>query len=261
MDDATRTLYQDLCEKFDKTYPLSKGGREFDYLTIEQVVSRLNEVLGPDNWEFRVLAHGADDGAVWVHGELTAHFPGRAVVKQQFGECQTSRGMAAGDARKGAASDCLKKAASLIGPGLYLSDKEEQAQATTHAAPTRATPPRDGNAGPAPAPAAASKPATAPPEGEFRLQRGVLIAFAGETEAERGDDFLKRCKDELGVDELGAQALLGEKVSTRKRRTGESLEQVYLVLKSKWDQAQGGVRPGLQRDLAAWLGANPGAGG
>jgi hypothetical protein len=130
-------IYAALCAPFEEgeTFTLKKGGAELTYITGEAVTSRLNRVLGVDGWEFQVTAQGHDERHAWVQGQLTAHFPDRGVVRGQFGECQTNAGLSLGDARKGAATDALKKCASLIGVGLYLSHKAEVEQATQAAAP------------------------------------------------------------------------------------------------------------------------------
>ncbi len=122
-------IYARLTEHFDTTHKLTKGNAELDYLTLEQVASRLNDVLGVDGWDFSILGHGQDAGHCWVQGELRVYFETRAITRQQFGECAIQRGMALGDSRKGACSDAIKKCASLIGVGLYLSVKEEHADA------------------------------------------------------------------------------------------------------------------------------------
>ncbi len=119
-------VYQRLCEEFPTTYKLRKGNAELDYLTAEQVVTRLNTVLGVHGWDFTIQAHGQDETHCWVQGRLCAF--GGIRIREQFGECAITRGMSVGDARKGAASDALKKCASLIGVGLYLSHKEEEVQ-------------------------------------------------------------------------------------------------------------------------------------
>jgi len=59
-----------------------------EYLTGEQVISRLLAVLGSWGWSFRMLQHDihleADE--VWVLGELRLHLnPDDPVVRQQFG--------------------------------------------------------------------------------------------------------------------------------------------------------------------------------
>jgi hypothetical protein len=117
-------LYTALSAPFDRTQSIRKGGEELDYLEGAQVVERLNEVLGVDSWEYRVLSHGRDEDVVWVHGQLTAHFPERTVIREQFGECSVTRGIGSGDARKGAATDSCKRAAQWIGIGLYLAHKD-----------------------------------------------------------------------------------------------------------------------------------------
>jgi hypothetical protein len=119
--------YDALKAPFDDTYTLSKGGADLTYITAEQVVTRLNEVLGSEAWSFRILDRGLVGDDHWVLGQLTVHLPGgRDVVREQYGEATTNRGMPIGDALKSAASSALKKCASLIGVGLYLSRKEEQ---------------------------------------------------------------------------------------------------------------------------------------
>ena len=108
-----------------------------EYLTGEQVISRLLAVLGTCGWSFRILQHDihleADE--VWVLGELrlllNADDP---VVRQQFGSSKIKRARATGAPLdigfdlKSAATDCLKKCATLVGVGLYLTHKRRNAQ-------------------------------------------------------------------------------------------------------------------------------------
>ncbi len=122
-------VYERLTEEFSTTYTIHKGNTDLSYLTLEQVVTRLNTVLGVDGWDFSIHDHGQDESHCWVQGHMMVHFGIRTVVREQFGECAITRGMSIGDARKGAASDALKKCASLIGVGLYLSHREEEVQA------------------------------------------------------------------------------------------------------------------------------------
>lgn len=112
-----------LAAPFDKTF--EKNGQT--YITGEQVTTRLNEVLGWDGWSFQIKMHGYDQESdeIWVLGELTA----LGVTKEQFGSQKHNR--TKGDRAiidygfdlKGAATDAMKKCASLIGVGLYLSEK------------------------------------------------------------------------------------------------------------------------------------------
>jgi hypothetical protein len=164
-------LYQALAARFDKHHKLPKGGADLDYISTEQCVSRLNEVLGVDGWEFEIREHGCENNTLWTLGRLTAHFPERTVAREQFGECATSRGMADGDARKGAGSDALKKCATLLGVALYLSDKDP---ASHRPAPREAVPARQAQAthlGTAPTGTGAASRASstsAPAGGDYR---------------------------------------------------------------------------------------------
>jgi hypothetical protein len=102
----------------------------------------LNEVLGVAGWSFRILEHGYNQEAdeIWVLAELTANFGGETVVRQQFGSQKVKRARTTdspldiGFDLKGASTDALKKCASLVGVGLYLSRKETPAEREAGAA-------------------------------------------------------------------------------------------------------------------------------
>jgi hypothetical protein len=125
-------VYAQLSAPFDYTFTDVRGGVELTYITGEQCVSRLNEVLGVAGWSYRVLQHGLNVEAdeMWVLGEMEAEIGGKAVYRQQFGSQKVKRSRASGAPMdigfdlKGAATDALKKCASLLGIGLYLSKKE-----------------------------------------------------------------------------------------------------------------------------------------
>ncbi len=125
-------VYQRLAAPFDSTFKDVRGGIELEYLTGEQVISRLNEVLGVAGWSFKVLEHGfhAESDEAWALGEITANFGGTLVTRQQFGSQKVKRSRGSGTPLdigfdlKGATTDSLKKCASLLGVGLYLSRKE-----------------------------------------------------------------------------------------------------------------------------------------
>lgn len=124
--------YGRLAAPFDSTFKDTRGGVELEYITGEQCVTRLNETLGVSGWSFTVREHGfnAEADEMWVLGELVATFESTQVVRQQFGSQKVKRARATGTPLdigfdlKGAATDALKKCASLIGVGLYLSRKE-----------------------------------------------------------------------------------------------------------------------------------------
>src|SRR3954469_17567000 len=51
-------LYTELSAPFDETFRDIRGGVELTYITGEQAIRRLNEVLGADGWSFKILEHG-----------------------------------------------------------------------------------------------------------------------------------------------------------------------------------------------------------
>lgn len=136
VDDAERGLYERLAAPFDVTFGDTRGGVDLEYVTGEQVTTRLNDELGFLNWSFRAVMHGihAEADEAWVLGELTVMLEGRTVTRQQFGSQKVKRSRASGTPLdigfdlKGAATDALKKCASLVGVGLYLWKKEPSCQ-------------------------------------------------------------------------------------------------------------------------------------
>jgi hypothetical protein len=126
------STYDLLSAPCEHTFTDVRGGVELTYLTGEQVASRLNQVLGVGGWSFRVLRHDVNVEAdeAWALGEIVAEIDGRRVTRQQFGSQKIKRSRSSGVPLdigfdlKGAATDAMKKCASLLGVGLYLSRKE-----------------------------------------------------------------------------------------------------------------------------------------
>lgn len=130
-------LYGRLATPFEVTFRDLRGGVELEYITGEQATTRLNETLGFLNWSFRIVEHGiaAEADECWALGEITVTIDGRTVTRQQFGSQKVKRSRSSGTPLdigfdlKGAATDALKKCASLIGVALYLWKKEPPAAA------------------------------------------------------------------------------------------------------------------------------------
>ena len=59
--ERTPLTYEALSAPFETTFRDHRGGIELEYITGEQTVSRLNEVLGVSGWSFRVLEHGYNE--------------------------------------------------------------------------------------------------------------------------------------------------------------------------------------------------------
>lgn len=156
------TIYGMLTTKFEDTYTREVSGVSLEYITGEQCTSRLNEVLGIFNWSFEVIEQGihAEADEAWVLGQLTVWNPldhEVKIVRQQYGSQKLARRRAdskiidIGFDLKGASTDALKKTASLIGVGLYLSKKEthaHEAAASEVATSSTVPPPSNGTQAP-----------------------------------------------------------------------------------------------------------------
>ena len=107
-----------------KTRP-GRNGQGIQYVEGHQVVHRLNEALSGD-WSFRVLEHEVMEQEVLVlvelrHGEVIKHaFGGSELTRTRDGKV-----VSIADDLKSAATDALKKAATLLGVGLQPCAAEE----------------------------------------------------------------------------------------------------------------------------------------
>lgn len=116
-----------------KTRP-GPGGMPLSYVEVGYVINTLNQVFGWD-WDFRVLDQQVGKKQVWVRGELSVRARGHTIVKGQFGGADiklnrtTGEPISIADDLKAAASDCLKKCASMLGIAgdVYWKDLEMQA--------------------------------------------------------------------------------------------------------------------------------------
>ena len=116
-----------------KTRP-GHNGQQLSYIEGHQVIARLIEAFGLV-WSFRVLQHEIGNHQVIVLGELRVG----DTVKQAFGGSDITRArngdgqsLSVADDLKSAATDALKKAATLFGVGLHLYG-DDQAGDATHA--------------------------------------------------------------------------------------------------------------------------------
>ena len=111
-----------LCRPFGPEQVKSRQGQHgktLSYIETHAVIARLNE--GCDAWSFEIVKHEIVEDEVIVVGKLVAD----GIVKMAFGGATITRDREGhlvdlGDTHKAAASDALKKAASLIGVGLEL---------------------------------------------------------------------------------------------------------------------------------------------
>lgn len=119
--------------QFIKTRP-GPGGIPLSYVEVGYVINTLNQVFGWD-WDFRILDQQIGKKQVWVRGELAVRAKGHTIVKGQFGGADikfnrnTGEPVSIADDLKAAASDSLKKCASMLGVAgdVYWKDLETQA--------------------------------------------------------------------------------------------------------------------------------------
>lgn len=136
-------IYQQLSEPFapemEKT--LVKSGVPLTYIPISEVVNRLNKVLGVSRWDFTIIScqrDAIDSDFITAHVRLTWN-PENTKEDDKWVEPVTKDGIGGqkikrnkkgeivdlGDEMKGAVSDALKKAAQMLGVGLYLARSDE----------------------------------------------------------------------------------------------------------------------------------------
>mgnify|MGYP003969487413 FL=1 len=115
---------------------MKKGGTSLTYIPISEVITRLNTVLGIENWSYEVRdCHRDALDPEWViaHVRLTVVIDSNVVYKDGFGGQKIKRmkngdPVDLGDEMKGAVSDSLKQAAQALGVGLYLARSDESLQ-------------------------------------------------------------------------------------------------------------------------------------
>ena len=104
--------------QFIKTRP-GPGGMKIKYVEVGFVINILNEAFGWD-WDFRVIDQQIGKRQVWVRGELTVRIGNHTIIKGQFGGAdikfnKNNDPISIADDLKAAASDALKKCASMLG--------------------------------------------------------------------------------------------------------------------------------------------------
>ncbi len=127
-------MNRDLLEKPFPREQVSRRDDGLDYIEAPLIIQRLNEAFAAE-WAFEIEEHVILENEVVVLGKLTA----QGVAKTQFGSKEITRRredqkeVSIGDDLKAAATDSLKKCATLFGVALQLY-LDEPAQETTVAA-------------------------------------------------------------------------------------------------------------------------------
>ena len=108
-----------------------RGGKYFDYVTGSYVIKVLNFVFGW-NWDFEVIEQGREADQIWVKGRLVVKGTnGETIVKTQYGRADvkfkqgSKNPLDYGNDLKAAATDSLKKCASMLGIASDIYGKTE----------------------------------------------------------------------------------------------------------------------------------------
>jgi hypothetical protein len=113
MEDAVLKLLEEPFDAAQVRTRQGRGGIELKWVDARTVAQRLDAVLGLSGWDWHIERQ--QDGVVL--GTLTIHLPtGATVVRQDWGYMTGG----SGEDLKEAASDCLRRCASLFGVGRYL---------------------------------------------------------------------------------------------------------------------------------------------
>ena len=173
-------------------------GRMLDYIEGHTIIQRLNDAFDAE-WSFRIISHEIvkEVDEVLVLGELKAF----DIVKSQFGSSKIKRARETGeiislaDDLKSAATDALKKTATLLGVGLQLYNGDN--------GKTKNPPPRrQGNC----------DVAFEPVEGTENVYRPQFTASRGEeTEPPPADNRNGNGRRQLSIKQFGYIRSLGRK--------------------------------------------------
>ncbi len=96
-----------------------RGGKTLNYIETYNVIKRLNEAFSYQ-WNWQILNTITGTEYICCHGKLIVKIEDEIIIKEAFGSKNIQKNSFLGDDYKAAASDALKKAASLLGIGVYL---------------------------------------------------------------------------------------------------------------------------------------------
>jgi hypothetical protein len=119
----------------------AKGGGKWKYVSVGYITKALNLMFGWD-WSFDILKEEVfiEAGEVVVKGQLTVRVGDKYITKTQYGNKDimfrkgTQKPLSIGNDMKSAASDSLKKCASMIGLAQDIYAPEEFTETQVHEA-------------------------------------------------------------------------------------------------------------------------------
>ena len=126
---AVRQILEQPFEEHQIKYRPGSFGQTLAYIEGHEVIKRLNQAF-QGKWSFEIVAHEIKNTEVLVVGKLVC--PDANITKMAFGGSKVTTNNETGeivsivDDLKAAATDSLKKAASLLGVGLHLYQAKPQ---------------------------------------------------------------------------------------------------------------------------------------
>ena len=186
-----------LCRPFPAEQVRSRPGQHgktLTYVDIAAIIARLNE--GCDAWSFEVMSHKVEADEVIVLGKLTAdgqtkmHFGGSTITLDREGKA-----VSIADDLKAAASDALKKCASLFGVALEMYGGASQANGNGR--PQERAPQPDDRV------TARQLAAIQAACRRRSIGREELHALVAKTTGKGGPQFLTKAEASAVIDELG----------------------------------------------------------
>ncbi len=119
-----KKLYSSTPDK-DIKWRKGRGGKQVPYIEGAYVIKKLNEIFSPIGWDFEIIDEKETPKEVSVRGRLTIKdHKGHEVLKTQYGQHEKHQGVPLGDTLKAAATDSMKKCATLLGIGLDVYSKD-----------------------------------------------------------------------------------------------------------------------------------------
>ena len=204
-------------------------GKPVNFVCGSAVVARLNDCFDGD-WSFAIVEHRVlSTGEVLVHGKLTA----LGIIKEAFGKAapaisrETGEVLSEADAYKAAATDSLKKCATMLGVAAYLYADEVAEQSVEKPVQGKQAKPAPGTqAGPAKAidtrPVANTRPVTGtqdrltPKQLQAIWNMGRKLGLGAEAVRQRAVEGFGKAPEQLGrADASALITQLGEEIGKR----------------------------------------------
>ena len=107
-------IYQQLAESFppEMVRRLNKGGTNLIYIPISEVITRMNKIIGVENWSFTVKSWQQLGTSIVAHVSVQATIDGKTITREGVGGQKIKMSKQGdpvdiGDEVKGAVSDAL----------------------------------------------------------------------------------------------------------------------------------------------------------